>query len=147
MRDDEITPTGVLVEGFRWLPVLIVTMAVLAALILGGWRAGWWFSNQNAGREAHQIRNGYSNQQSLREQITQQIGNVQAVTTQIAASTDPGLVTALKAQRMAIAAIVCQDVSEVTGDPLPAQQATWAAANCQAGNVAPGSSSYQIGTP
>ena len=126
---------------------------LLGALIIGGWQAGWWFTVQNAQRqgrlnniEAHNIRDGYSNQTSLREQITAQIGNVDTATTQIAATKDQSLISALTAQRAAFAATVCQDVSEVSGDPLPAQQAEWAAANCQAGNVRPGSTFYQAGT-
>jgi hypothetical protein len=132
---------------WRWFWVGVLALALLAALILGGWQAGWWFSNQNAGREAHQIRNGYSNQQSLREQLTTQIANVDTVTTQIAASKDPNLVSALKAQRAGIAGIACQDASGVTGDPLPPQQAAWVTSNCLAGVVRPGSAYYQAGTP
>lgn len=125
----------------------LLALSIIAGVIIGGWQAGWWLRNQNTSREAHMIRNGYSNQQTLREQITQQIGNVDTITTQIAGTHDPNLISALKAQRAAVAAIVCQDAAEVTGDPLPAQQAKWAAMNCQAGNVRPGSIYYQAGTP
>jgi len=137
-----------------WLFGIIGGLVLIGGLIIGGWQAGWWFSVHNAQRqgqinniEAHNIRNGYSSQQSLREQITTQIGNVDTITTQIAASHDKSLISALTAQRAAIAATVCQDASEVTGDPLPAQEAQWATANCQAGNVRPGSAYYQAGTP
>jgi len=143
----DITP-GTVMSGFwRWFGVGLFTLLVLAALILGGWAAGWWFTNQNIGREAHAIRNGYSNQQTLREQITAQIANVDTLTTQIAASKDRNLIAALKAQRASIAGIACQDAAGVTGDPLPAQQAQWVTANCAAGVVRPGSRFYQAGTP
>ena len=125
---------------------LVAIIAVAAIVVIGGgvivagWQLNWWFSNQNATREAHQIRSGYSNQQTLREQFTQQIGNVDAETVQIAqAAGDPAEVSALKAQRIATVNIACQDVSEVTGDPLPAAQRSWAAKNCLAGVIRPGS--------
>lgn len=128
-------------SGFwRWFGVGVFALIVIGALILGGWQAGWWFSNQNATREAHQIRNGYSNQQTLREQITQQIGNVDAETVQITqAAGDPAEVSALKAQRIATVNITCQDAAEVTGDPLPSAQGSWATRNCLAGVIRPGS--------
>ena len=143
----DITP-GTVMSGFwRWFGVGLFTLLVLAVLILVGWQAGWWFAGQNATREAHLIRNGYSSQQSLREQITQQIANVDTLTTQIAATKDSNLTSALKAQRAAVAGIACQDAAGVTGDPLPAQQAQWVTVNCAAGAVRPGSPYYQAGTP
>jgi len=151
MNDNEITPGAVVSVFWRWFWVAIGGLAVLTAVIsllyFTVWHESWWFSNQNANRQAHQIRNGYSNQQSLRDQITAQIGNVTQATTQIAFATDAQQTAALKAQRAAIAGIACQDIAEVTGDPLPAQQQQWAAANCQAGSVRPGSPYYEAGTP
>ncbi len=143
----EITPSGVVTAFWHWFWVGVGALALIAALILGGWAAGWWFTNQNIGREAHAIRNGYSNQQTLREQITQQIANVDTLTTQIAATHDRNLIAALTAQRASIAGIACKDAAGVTGDPLPAQQAQWVTANCAAGVIRPGSRYYQAGTP
>jgi hypothetical protein len=143
----EFGPAQAVIAFWRWFWVVVGVLVLVGAFVLIMWQAGWWFAGQNAGREAHLIRNGYSNQQTLREQITTQIATVDGITTQIAATTDTGLISALKAQRMAIAATVCQDAAEVSGDPLPAQQAEWAAANCQAGTVRPGSTYYQAGTP
>ena len=143
----EITPGAVMRGFWTWFGVGLFGLLVLSALIVGGWQAGWWFSSQNATREAHQIRNSYSNQQTLREQITAQIANTDTLTSQIAATHDANLAAALKAQRMAVAGIACQDAAEVTGDPLPVQQARWATVNCQAGIVRPGSPYYQAGTP
>lgn len=139
-----ITPTEVTVQFWRWfwvgvgaLAVLVITISVLHYTV---WQQGWWFASQNASREAHVIRNGFSNQQTLREQITQQIANVDSETVSIAqAAGDPGEVAALKAQRIAVVNIACQDGAEVTGDPLPAQQQAWMNANCLAGVIRPGS--------
>jgi hypothetical protein len=140
------SPTETTATMWKWFWVTGTSVIVLlAALVLGGWQAGWWFAGQNASRQAHLIRNGYSNQQTLREQITQQIANVDTITSQIAAIHDQNQAAALKAQRAAVAGIACQDAAEVTGDPLPAQQAAWVGKNCQAGVVRPGSPYYQSG--
>lgn len=135
-----ITPTEVIVTFWRWFWVGVLALAVLAVLIVGGWQAGWWFTNQNAQRQAHLIRNGFSNQQTLREQVTQQIANVNAETVSIAqAAGNAQEITALRAQRIATVNIACQQADQVTGDPLPADQQTWITQNCQAGSIRPGS--------
>ena len=147
MTDDDITPASVAGAFWRWSWIGLAALGLFAILIWAGWQFGWWFTTQNTGRETHVIRNGYSNQQTLRDQITQQIGNVSQVTSQIAFASTAAQAADLKAQRAAIAAMACQDGSQVTGDPLPAQQAQWMAANCQAGSVRPGSAYYQVGAP
>ena len=140
MPYDEITPASVMTGFWRWAGIGILALVLLSALIVGGWQAGWWFTNQNANRQAHMIRNGYSNQQTLREQITTQIANVDALGVSIAqASGDPQEITALQSQRIAVVNIACQDASEITGDPLPAQEAQWVTGNCLAGVIRPGS--------
>lgn len=143
----EFTPAGA-ARGFaRWWWVGAGALAVLIAVITILWQVGWIFTNSDTNRQSHLNRSGYEYQQTLREQITAQIANTATLTTQIAASADPNLIAALKAQRMAVAGIACQDAAETTGDPLPAQQAQWVTANCQAGTVRPGSPLYQAGTP
>jgi hypothetical protein len=142
---DDITPASVMAGFWRWFGVGVLALALLAALIVGGWRAGWWFAAQNATRQSELIQNGYSNQSTLRQQVTAQLANVNQITVQIAAH--PSLAGPLKAQRASVAATVCQDASEITGTPLPAQQAQWVAGNCSAGSLRPGSSDYQEATP
>jgi len=119
----------------------VLALVVTCALAFGGWEAGWWFTNQNVNRQSHVLRNSYANQQTLRDQITQNIGTVLAITSQIAE--DPGAGAALKAQRAAVVAIVCGDAAQVVGDPLNSEQAGFIAANCLAGSVSP-TSQYNV---
>lgn len=112
-------------------------IVVIAAIVLGGWEIGWWFNTQNVNREAHLNRNGYSNQQTLRDQINQNISNVQSLTVQI--SEIPGSASQLKAQRYAIVNMVCSSALQVTGDPLPPFDAQFVSTNCLGGSVNPGS--------
>lgn len=112
----------------------VLGLAVFGGVIFGGWEAGWWFTNQNANREGHVIRNSYSNQQTLRDQITKGLGDVTDMDRQIAGATGDNK-TALTAQRRAIANQVCQEAEQVTGDPLPSDQTDWVSQNCVMGSA------------
>lgn len=120
-------------EGFKVAFALVGATVILSGLILGGWQAGWWFTKHNVNREAHVIRNSYGNQQTLRDQITAKLGDVTGLDSQIAAN--PSDVVQLKAQRHAVANIVCQDAEQVSGDPLPIDQAQWISTNCVMGSA------------
>ena len=113
---------------------VIAGLAVVGVVVLGGWKVGWWFTNQNANREGHVIRNSYSNQQTLRDQITAGIGNVTDMDRQIAAAKGDNATT-LTAQRRAIANQVCGEAEQITGDPLASDQADWVSANCVMGSA------------
>jgi hypothetical protein len=144
----DVSPGSVGRAFGRWFWVGAIALVLLAALILGGWQAGWWFAAHNATRQAELIQNGYSNQSTLRAQITQQLANVGVATTQIAeAGTDAAEVAALKPQREAMAAIACSDAQQISGLPLPSQQARWVSTNCSDGTVSPGSIYYTVGAP
>lgn len=136
----DIGPRDVQRFAAQWWLVAVIAAILLGGLILGGWEAGWWFAQQDVNRQAHVIRNGYANQQTLREEITKQIANTDAITLQIAqAAGDEAEIAALDSQRIAVVNIACQDASEITGDPLPAQQAQWVRTDCLAGVIRPGS--------
>ncbi len=153
MHDDWYPPAPAEVRRglFRWLPTTVIILLVAMALGIGvtaiGWNAHWWFASRNATRQYQVTQNGVSNQDTLRAQITAKLADVSTITTQITAAQDPAEVSALKAQRAAIAGIACSDAAQVTEVPLPAQQAQWVSANCSAGSVSPGSSLYVSGAP
>lgn len=119
----------------------VAGLVILGVIVFGGWKLGWWFRNENANQESHVIRNGYSNQQTLRDEISKNIGQVLAVTTQISMlrPDEQDSAAALQAQRKQIVIITCQKAAQVTGDPLPADQAQFVTANCTAGAIKPGS--------
>jgi len=108
-------------------------LVLAGGVIFGGWEAGWWFTSQNVNRQGHVIRNSYGNQQTLRDQITSKLGDVTSLDSQIAGN--PSDVAQLKAQRQAIASIVCNDAEQVSGDPLPQDQAAWVGQNCEMGSA------------
>lgn len=144
---DDITPGAVMSGFWRWFGTGVFALIVIGALILGGWQAGWWFSNQNVTRLNRQIQNGAPNQETLRAQITDKIGVVQQITVQIENPQNKPMAAALRAQRASVAGIACADAAQITGVPLRGQQAAWVAANCEDGNVKPTSPLYVTGAP
>ena len=144
----DITPSEVVTAFWRWFWVGVGALVLIGGLTLAMWQAGWWFTAHNATRQAETIQNGYSNQSTLRSQVTAQIAIVTQVTVQIAAAkNDPSEVTALEDQRAAIAGIVCSDAAQITGTPLPADQAEWVSVNCSDGSLSPSSTLYVTGAP
>jgi hypothetical protein len=150
--DDYPTPTEVIRGHWRWFPawtiILATVLVVGGGITYAGSQFDWWLSGQAANHQARNTQNGYSNQTTQRQQLTSQIAQVTQITTQIAgAGSDQSMVTALKAQRMAVADQACAAAAQVTDGPLPADQAQWSAANCADGSVSPQSTLYQAGQP
>ena len=149
---DDVSPHQVMRETGRWFPAAVVVAVAVVALGLIVtficWQAGWWFASHDATRQYQLTQNGVSNQDTLRAQVTAKLADVTTITTQIAAAkNDPAEVSALQAQRAAIAGIACSDAAQISGVPLPAQQAQWVSANCSAGSVSPSSTLYVTGAP
>ena len=133
------TPTGVITSFWRWFWVGVLALVLLAGLVVGGWQAGWWFSNQNINRQTQQIQNSDSNQRALVADLTNQIASVETITVQMSAASGLQLAD-LHAQRLGVARIACGDAaqlssSDVLGGGIPA----WIKTNCLAGTVSPGS--------
>ena len=148
----DLHPGDVYRETGKWTPPVVFLIAVVfvigVAVTFAGWRVHWWFAAQDATRQYQVTQNGTSNQDTLRAQVTSQLGTVATITTQIAAAKgDQSEISALEDQRAAVATIACQDAAQISGVPLPAQQAQWVSINCSDGNVSPRSSLYMIGAP
>lgn len=152
MFDDDPTPAGVTRSVWRWFPAwanaLIAVFILGAGLTVAGHYLGWWLSAQNATHQAQNTQNGYSNQTTLRQEATQDFTTLTSIGVQIAGTKgDPSMVTELKAEQAATASKVCAEAAQVSGTPLPAQQAAWVTANCTAGALSPSSPDYVPGAP
>lgn len=152
MDYDDPTPAGVIRETWRWLPAWVVVLAVV--LVVGGavtWAGsafGWWLSAQSATHQAENTQNGYSNQTTLRSEATQDFTTLTSLGVQIAAAKgDAPMVTELRTEQAATAGKVCAEAAQVSGTPLPAQQAQWVTANCTAGTLSPNSPDFIPGAP
>lgn len=146
--NDGITPGGVAVAFWRWFWIGIGALALTGGLVYAGHAFGWWLSAQDATHQAENTQNGYANQSTLRQQVTQLFATLTSEGVQIAqAAGDPSMLAELKPERAATAAQICADAAQVSGTPLPAQQAQWVTSNCLDGTVSPSSPDYQAGQP
>jgi hypothetical protein len=132
----DASPRSVLRASWRWSGIAAIALVLLAALIIGGWQAGWWFAGQDATRQAHLIQNGVSNQESQEAQLTANIASVLSITAQMTQASGQQLAD-LHAQRLGIAAVACQNAAQVTA--VPPDQAGWVSQNCEDGTVSPAS--------
>lgn len=148
--NDEFTPAQFWKGLGSWIGVGLFLAAVAAGIVLGGWSAGWWFSNQNATRSYQQTQNGTSNQDTLRSQVTKNFQllvseGVQAA--QAKASGDTGLYGQVRVEEAATAQALCDEGTQVnTAVPLPADQTAWFKANCTMGTISPASAYYIPGS-
>ena len=136
---DDITPAGVMIGFWRWFWVAVLGCALLGGVIVGLWQVGWIFSNANVNRQTQQIQNSDSNQRALVSDLTAQIANTEAITSQMAAASGQQLAD-LHAQRLGVARIACGDAAQLsTSDVLGGGVPQWIKSNCLAGTVSPGS--------
>jgi len=152
MDYDDPTPAGVIRETWRWLPawvvVLFVALLLIGGLTYAGHAFGWWLSAQDATHQAENTQNGYANQATLRQEATRDFATLTSIGVQVAAAKgDPAMVTELRAEQAATAGKICAEAAQVSGTPLPAQQAQWVTANCTEGTLSPGSPDYVPGAP
>lgn len=128
-------------RAFRWG---LVAVFLVAALIVGGWQAGWWFTNQNTNRQAHLYQSGYANQSAMREEITRKLADVNQYTVQINNPAYADEKNSIKQSRSFAAQLICGDAAQINpSEPLPPQQAQWVTANCVDGTLSP-TSTYAV---
>lgn len=116
---------------------IVTGLIVFAAVVLGGWQAGWWFRTQDVNREAVVNRESYGFQQSRMDELGNLITDLNKITVQITEIPDPTQNAALRAQRLAEADQACRVARDITFPP--SDQAQWRDGNCTAGTVSPSS--------
>lgn len=115
----------------------------VVGVCVGGYEGYWALAGHNADHQAHINRQQYGNQETDRELVTKDFGDFNDITVQIAEN--PTLAHQLGVQRLAALNTLCQNANEVTGDPLPASQASFITKNCLDGQADPNSTYSQIG--
>lgn len=118
-------------------PVLIAlgVVAAIVGLSVGGWWLHWALAAKATNNQAHINRSQFGFQQTLRDQITQNITDEGKIAVQIAQTTDPTERAQLQAQDQAVTNLVCTKATQVTGDPLPSFDAMWVTAHCPEGTL------------
>lgn len=114
--------------------LVVLGAAVITFLYLGG----WWVTKDSTDRQGEVNRHSYGYQQSARDELGRNIGEVNTLTVQIAAAAGEQA-AALRGQRHALLANACRVAKQITftGAPDEQEQMAFADANCSAGAVSP----------
>jgi hypothetical protein len=121
----------------------------LVVLIVIGWQVSLAIDTGNAKHQgvinniqAHNYRNGYDYQQTLRASVTSDLTGIMAFPAEMVGQSAAER-QVLGSQRVYQVSQFCSDANDIMGDPLPAQQAAFVSANCTAGTISP-TSVYEI---
>jgi hypothetical protein len=142
---DEVTPARTIIKIWQWSPVAvigsIVAFAVILPVVIIGWQVGWWFTAQNAQRQAHVVQSNYNVQEGYVSRISDDVGAIDANIATAGSTPDAGMT----AQNIHSGSDACHYASllvpgEVTVDPSMAQ---WIRVNCAVGALAPTSTVYK----
>jgi len=135
----DITPDEVLAAFWRWWKVWLTALAIIAALIIGGWRAGWWFAGQDVNRETRLIQNSNSYQTALVSQLDSEMATVLDITTQMdGVSRASQQYADLRAERLGVAREACAAGAKIIIRLSPGEH-SWLRANCALGTLSPSS--------
>jgi hypothetical protein len=139
-----MSPAEFWVGFWKWagtgIGLCVLGVVAIGALVIGGWQANWWFASHNATRSYQVQQEGVNNQDTTRANITQWFGNltqenVQLTEAQTAKPLNPTLVGQIKIELAAQADDICAAAENISGVPLPADQAKFVTVNCQDGVV------------
>lgn len=132
-----------------WLAVLKWGLAIIALGLIFTfvmWRAGWWFTEQNTERDAHNRESSYGRQESLRTEVGKNIGVVLDLDTQLAQLNDQpqDVRDPLVAQRLNVVSMVCRDAAKIDDESsLDPAQLDFIKDNCVGGAVSPSSTYHK----
>jgi len=109
----------------------LITLAMLAALIIGGWKAHWWFAQHNADNQAHVIQHGYANQSSLQTEITADISKIDDLNLEY---TNGGNYADIANTEHHLLNVICGDANMLDA-PMPNDEGTFITAHCVDGHA------------
>jgi hypothetical protein len=122
---------------------VLAGFAVIGAIVIGGWKGGWWLQNASASHQYQIQQNGVQNQDTLRQQIDKGFVQIIGEDVQVVqAKGDTALIGQIRVEEANQAYTLCQQMEQVAGVPLPGDQADWYSSNCTDGSVAPASVYY-----
>ena len=129
---------------WRSVPGVLLGVALLVALVLGGWQAGWWFKTQNTNRDATLRQQGVGNQSAMVSEIPRKIADVGRYTLQIENPAYKDMASSIKQSRSYAAQLVCGDAAQLNSlTELAHADQTWVLTNCVGGELS-ATSTYAV---
>lgn len=115
-----------------WFFGILAALAVVAAVVVGGWNAGWWFTTQNTNRYDRTVQQGYANQSALSAQVTAEFSYI--AKEQADEQQTPGNKSFDQPQIITQAGQICQQLPQFApGYTIDPQWRSWEHANCADG--------------
>lgn len=108
----------------------LITLVMVAALVIGGWKAHWWFAQHNADNQAKVIQHGYANQSSLRDEITQDITKIDELNQEVS---NGGNAQDAAVEQHHLLDVICAD-NDKLDSPLQGDQGDFVIAHCVDGH-------------
>ena len=131
---------------WRSVPGALLGLAVVAAIVLGGWQLGWWFKTQNTNRDAALQQHGVGNQSAMVSEIPRKIADVQRYTLQIDNPAYADMKHDIEQSRSYAAQIVCGDAAQLNSpSELTQADQSWVTTNCVGGELS-ATSKYSVST-
>lgn len=121
-----------------WFVAVVAATAVVVTLIVGIWAGGWFFTDANTTRQAHNAQNNFGAQEGYITEVTNDIGVIDGI---IASYPSDGAQRADDLARLrGYGNKACQAASLLTGSvSYPLSMHQWIARNCSAGALSPSS--------
>lgn len=120
----------------RWILGGVAALVTAALVVVGGWDLGWWTATAATKHQLpiinaqnHNFRASYSFQQTLRDELQQELSDIASINVQI--TEFPASAAALRAQRAAVTTQACGQASQLTGGDIPANVQAFVSTNCQ----------------
>lgn len=114
-----------------WVGGVLLSLALIAGIVIGGWQLGWWLKTQTVNRNAHLYIHSFGAQVGHVQDIQNDmdgINNIKVELTQVAVASDT--YSALKGQQRALTQDACNYIAMVNVDNLPTNVQQFAASNC-----------------
>jgi hypothetical protein len=121
---------------WRSVPGVLLSLAVVAALVIGAWQIGWIFKTANTNREAGLRQNGVANQSAMVSEIPQKIADVARYTLQIDNPAYAAMKSDIVQSRSYAAQLVCGDAAQLNSlSEIPTADQSWVVTNCVGGEL------------
>ena len=114
----ETDPYGGQRRAFYGAIIVGALLAIIAAIVIGGWQLGWWASNSATNHRAHIYEHSYGTQSAYVEQDRNLISQVTTIDVQLNDPATPASEhPSLTAQKSAIVTQACNMAHSITEPP------------------------------
>lgn len=114
-----------------WGIGILISLALIAGVVIGGWQLGWWFKAQNTNRTTNIQRHSNQYVTSYITAVDQDIDSIRSIDVQMAdPSYTPAQKSGLQGERIAIVNDACHKANLIPANDVPQDIATFMSTDC-----------------